>query len=229
MFNAEQTRTWHVLVVDDRNGRRAIALDAVTFSLGRDPSNSIVLDSTAISRQHAILLRVPNADGTIIYRILDGNSEGKPSLNGIMVNGRKCLAKDLADGDEILFGGKVKAQYCVRQLTEEQYNQYIQSVSYRSVKSGVSDPRITIAEQLEQKPQPQDAQKPAKLVKRQNQVAHANAPVKRSNNDSSKIDPAKVENKLEKDPTTSIVLRQEQSISLVSRLVNWFQRLFAKH
>ncbi len=147
MLDSEQTRVWHVLVVDDDQGRRAIALDAVTFSLGRDPSNSIMLNSSAVSRQHAILLRVPKPDGRIVYRLMDGNSEGRPSMNGFLINGRKTAAQDLRDGDEILFGGKVKAQYCIRELTDAQFSQYLESVSYRSVKAEVSDPRRTMAEE----------------------------------------------------------------------------------
>ncbi len=50
----------HVLVLDDTQGRRALILDAATYSLGRDPQNSIPLRSSSISRQHALLLRVPD-------------------------------------------------------------------------------------------------------------------------------------------------------------------------
>lgn len=139
-----QTQTWHILVVDDDQGRRAIALDAVTFSVGRDANNSIVLHSTAISRQHAILLRLPRPEGGYRFRILDGDSQGRQSKNGITVNGRATLSHDLSDGDLILFGGKVKAQYCIRQLALEDFQKYLHSVNYRSVKVEIQDPRLTV-------------------------------------------------------------------------------------
>ena len=143
MSQDAQTQVWHILVVDDDQGRRAIALDAVTFSVGRDSNNSIVLHSTAISRQHAILLRLPNPEGGHRFRILDGDSQGRPSKNGITVNGQATRSYDLDDGDLILFGGKVKAQYCVRQLPPEDFQKYLQSVNYRSVKVPIQDPRLT--------------------------------------------------------------------------------------
>lgn len=143
MSQDERTQTWHILVVDDDQGRRAIALDAVTFSVGRDTNNSIVLHSTAISRQHAILLRLPGPDGQHRFRILDGDSQGRPSRNGLTVNGRATRSQDLDDGDLILFGGKVKAQYCIRQLAAGDIQKYLQSVNYRSVKVDIQDPRMT--------------------------------------------------------------------------------------
>ncbi len=143
MSQDTQTQVWHILVVDDDQGRRALALDAVTFSVGRDSNNSIVLHSTAISRQHAILLRLPNPEGGHRFRILDGDSQGRPSRNGVTVNGQATRSHDLDDGDLILFGGKVKAQYCVRQLPLEDFQKYLQSVNYRSVKVAIQDPRLT--------------------------------------------------------------------------------------
>ncbi|NJK61596.1 MAG: FHA domain-containing protein [Synechococcaceae cyanobacterium SM2_3_1] len=147
---AERIKTWHILVIDDDDGRRAIALDAATYSLGRDPANLIVLNSTSVSRQHAILLRVPKPDGEYIYRLLDGNLEGRRSMNGITVNSQKTLAHDLRDGDMVLFGGKVQVQYCLRQLSADEFVRYLQSINYRSIKAEVSDARTTVARQLDE-------------------------------------------------------------------------------
>jgi pSer/pThr/pTyr-binding forkhead associated (FHA) protein len=130
-------------MLEDNQGRRAIALEAATYSIGRDPTNGIVVDSDGVSRQHAILLRVPGNDG-YRYRIIDGNSAGKPSLNGVTVNGTKCSSYDLGDGDQIGLAGTVKAVYYHRPILDEVYEKYIQSAHYRSIKSETVDPRGTM-------------------------------------------------------------------------------------
>jgi len=104
----------HLLVIEDDRGKRMIALQEATCSIGRDVSNTIVLYSPRISRQHAILLRTtnPEVDG-YLFRIVDGNLQGKRSRNGLIVNGKKCFSHDLTYGDEIIFGEEVKARYYV--------------------------------------------------------------------------------------------------------------------
>ncbi len=142
-------QTWHVLVIDDEQGRRAVALSAATYSIGRDPSNAIVIHSAAVSRQHALLLRLPRKDGQYTYRLLDGNIEGKRSTNGISVNGQKCLSWDLKDGDQIQLGDQVRMQYCIRQLSNEDFQRYLQSVSFRSLKAEVVDRRSTTMQRFD--------------------------------------------------------------------------------
>ncbi|MEM8717182.1 MAG: FHA domain-containing protein, partial [Cyanobacteria bacterium P01_G01_bin.4] len=56
---AQRRRVRHILVIEDSSGRRTVSLEAATYSLGRDPSSALVLHSNYVSRQHAILLRVP--------------------------------------------------------------------------------------------------------------------------------------------------------------------------
>jgi len=143
------SQIWHVLVIDDEQGRRAVALSAATYSIGRDPSNAIVIHSAAVSRQHALLLRLPQKDGQYTYRLLDGNIEGKRSTNGVSVNGQRCLSWDLKDGDQILLGNQVRMQYCIRRLSDEDFQQYLQSVSFRSVKAEVVDRRSTTMQRFD--------------------------------------------------------------------------------
>jgi pSer/pThr/pTyr-binding forkhead associated (FHA) protein len=69
------------------------------------------LASQFVSRRHATLVQILNEDGTFHYRLVDGVPKGKPSSNGVMVNGRKVLACDLKDQDEISFGPQVRAVY----------------------------------------------------------------------------------------------------------------------
>jgi len=158
-------QTWHVLVIDDEQGRRAVALSAATYSIGRDPSNAIVIHSAAVSRQHALLLRLPHKDGQYTYRLLDGNLEGKRSTNGISVNGRRCLSWDLKDGDQILLGDQVRLQYYVRRSSEANLQQYLQAVAFRSLKTGVVDQQATIMQPLEVPGGAPQAQTTAKRAK----------------------------------------------------------------
>lgn len=102
----------HLFIIEDSQGKRAVNLHADSGSIGRDASNSIVLYSKEVSRQHAILLRVTRpGEKSYGFRIIDGNLQGKPSTNGLFVNGRCCSAHNLRHGDEIVFGAKVKVRY----------------------------------------------------------------------------------------------------------------------
>ncbi|MFQ3584226.1 MAG: FHA domain-containing protein [Cyanobacteriota bacterium] len=135
----------HVLVVEDTKGRRTISLEAATYSIGRDPASAILLNSQFASRQHAILLRMPEPQGKgYRFRIIDGNLEGKPSTNGITVNGHRCQSHDLVHGDIIIFSSDVTAgYYASANLTDEEFARYTERVDFRSVKAEISDPHQT--------------------------------------------------------------------------------------
>ena len=128
----------HVLLVKDLVGQRAVILEAATYSLGRDPTNGIQLHSDSVSRQHALLLRVPNSKhGGYHYRVMDGNSDGKRSANGVKVNGERCESYDLGDGDFIELSTTVSLTYrVVADLSEVGITtQQLESAGYRSIKS----------------------------------------------------------------------------------------------
>lgn len=112
MPEKETQQTQHWLEIEDNAGKRIVVLEAATCTLGRDSSNSIVLHSKLVSRQHAILLRV-TIPGTAdhFFRIIDGNLQGKPSTNGIQINKKSCFSHDLKHGDEVEFAGDVRATY----------------------------------------------------------------------------------------------------------------------
>lgn len=101
----------HLLIIEDDKGRREYVLDGPMYSIGRDPKCDIRLVSQFVSRRHATLVQIENEDGTYHYRIVDGNLKGKPSVNGILVNGRKLPAHNLHNEDEIVFGPQVRAIY----------------------------------------------------------------------------------------------------------------------
>lgn len=128
----------HVCVVIEPEGERAYALEAAMYSIGRDQTNSIVLNDEAVSRQHAIFMRVPTEKG-FSYRLMDGNKMGEPSTNGVQVNGQRCVAHDLKDGDELLFAGSVKAVYYHRSMQDNN----IQKLSLKSIPSQPIDQEST--------------------------------------------------------------------------------------
>jgi PAS domain S-box-containing protein len=109
---SEHKQIEHLLVIEDKREKRTIVLGAATCSIGRDISNSIVLDSPSVSRHHALLLRVtqPNKEHHV-FRLIDGDWQGKRSANGMRVNSRPCISHDLQHGDEIIFGSDVRARY----------------------------------------------------------------------------------------------------------------------
>lgn len=99
------------LVVEDDSGRRELMLEANCYTIGRDPKNDIWLHSQFASRFHAVLRRLDQPSGTYTYQVCDGSAPGKPSTNGILVNGRKQLSWLLKAGDGIVFGPHVRATY----------------------------------------------------------------------------------------------------------------------
>ena len=101
----------HLLIIEDDKGRREYTLDSPVYSIGRDPKCDIRLISQFVSRRHATLVQLPNEDGSYYYRIVDGNLKGKPSANGLLINGRKLQAHDLQDQDKVIFGPQVQAIY----------------------------------------------------------------------------------------------------------------------
>jgi pSer/pThr/pTyr-binding forkhead associated (FHA) protein len=101
----------HLLIIEDDKGRREFILDAPVYSIGRDAKCDIRLVSQFVSRRHATLVQLPNEDGTYYYRIVDGNLKGKPSANGLLINGRKLQTHDLRNEDEVVFGPQVRAIY----------------------------------------------------------------------------------------------------------------------
>lgn len=102
----------HVLIIEDTLGRRTFMLETAHYSLGRHSSNSIVICSKQISRNHATLIRKNHAHSEKnSFFIIDGDGEGHKSHNGLFINGKKCLVHELQDGDLINFGSDANASY----------------------------------------------------------------------------------------------------------------------
>jgi signal transduction histidine kinase/DNA-binding response OmpR family regulator len=129
MEHQERRKLRHFLIIHDQTGRRTIPLEEASYSLGRDPRNGIVLQGQSISRQHAMLLRIPGGDpDQFIFRLIDGDLNGQRSTNGVKVNGHACLSQDLQSGDLIDFDGQVTAKYyAVSNLSDADYDASHQS------------------------------------------------------------------------------------------------------
>ncbi|MEO1131575.1 MAG: FHA domain-containing protein [Cyanobacteria bacterium J06639_1] len=138
----------HVFVIEDARGRRSFMLDAATYSLGRDPTCALVLRSDYVSRQHAILLRVPDpTTGGYRYRILDGNSSGQASTNGLIINGERRSTHDLEARDVIVFSRDTSATYVTASnLSDAELMKYCEVVDFRRLKSKTVDPNQTVVE-----------------------------------------------------------------------------------
>ncbi|MBW4618754.1 MAG: EAL domain-containing protein [Cyanosarcina radialis HA8281-LM2] len=146
----QPTRT--VLVIEDPQGKRIINLDKNIYSLGRDSKNSIVLRSPHVSRYHATLLRVYNAENdSYLFQIIDGDLQGNRSTNGLKINGKKNFSKSLQNHDMIQFAEQVKAYYIVTNPEVEDsviYETYQNGEPKRSepaAKRAAIDPFETVA------------------------------------------------------------------------------------
>jgi len=105
------TQHTHRLIVEDERGRKEYPLEESSYSIGRDQRADIRIASPFVNRQQATLIRQVREDGSYFYQIVDGNANGKPSTNGVLLNGQKCKAHYLQDQDEIIFGPQVRATY----------------------------------------------------------------------------------------------------------------------
>src|SRR5947207_3836821 len=76
------------------SSRREIALARTIVSIGRDPSNDVVLPDAMVSRRHAVI----EFRGSQ-YFIRDCNSS-----NGSLVNGDRVSERSLRDGDLVAIG-----------------------------------------------------------------------------------------------------------------------------
>lgn len=103
----------HLLIIEDGKGRRKFILGKSRYSIGRDRKCDIRLASLFVGRHHANLVQRLHEDGSYHYRIVDGDFEGKPSVNGILINGHKLQGHDLKNEDVIVFGPSVRMIYFV--------------------------------------------------------------------------------------------------------------------
>lgn len=109
MSESETEQVRHLIAIEDNQGKRTISLEANIYSIGRSATNSIVLHSHLVSRQHAVLVRVTKHPH--LFRLIDGNLQGVRSTNGLKINGKHHFERELSHEDEIVFADDVKAWY----------------------------------------------------------------------------------------------------------------------
>lgn len=139
----------HLLIFEDKEGLRLVPLEASSHSLGRDPTNSIVLHSKAVSRQHALLLRVTSSDpNNYGFLLIDGDLQGQRSTNGIKVNGVKCRSRRLQDQDLLTFGNHIKARYiAVVPQSDAEFEEYCRTADYESLFTPPASQSTVVPEQ----------------------------------------------------------------------------------
>jgi len=135
----------HTLLITDTKGTRKIVLKELKYTIGRDLSNNISINSKYVSRQHAVLLRIPgNITGTHLYRIIDGDLAGKPSVNGVIINSSsKVGSYELSHGDIISLSPDAQITY----LIDEPLGTDISKVS-KHQNTGSSDESDTLVNEI---------------------------------------------------------------------------------
>lgn len=135
MAESDSSKLRHFLVIEDTKGKRVVPLEAATYTIGRDRTNSIVIYSREVSRQHAILLRVTNPNSSnFLFRIIDGNLQGKKSTNGLIINHQRLTSHDLHRDDLIQFGKGARAYYyCAANLSESDVSQFTNSGDFSKI------------------------------------------------------------------------------------------------
>src|SRR5437870_45570 len=83
-----------IIINPTSSSRREIALARSIVSIGRDPSNDVVLPDAMVSRRHAVIEYRGSQ-----YFLRDCNSS-----NGSLVNGDRVSERNLRDGDLVAIG-----------------------------------------------------------------------------------------------------------------------------
>ncbi len=149
-----QRKIRHLLILEDLDGFRLVPLEESSYFLGRDTTNSIVVRSKGISRQHALFLRVTNADpNSYGFMLIDGNLQGEPSTNGTAVNNEKCSSTKLKHGDIIVFGRQMTAKYLILgALSDLEFNDFCQNFDFEEAVTRDINPRETFVHIKEEEP-----------------------------------------------------------------------------
>lgn len=92
------TFAW-LVIVEGVHAGHTFQLHPDSTVIGRDPSCEMVIDDSAISRQHAKVRVVENDDKQKVFLLHDLATE-----NGTLLNGQEIIREELHDNDQILIG-----------------------------------------------------------------------------------------------------------------------------
>jgi chromosome segregation ATPase len=96
------------LLIQTTDGREIVHVLGRRTCIGRTPENDVRIDSTCVSRRHAVILAGPRQ--AVI--------EDLNSTNGVLVNGKRVTRQILKDGDDLVFG-RSHYRFAVRRAGEK--------------------------------------------------------------------------------------------------------------
>ena len=171
----------HILVIEDRKGRRIVSLEEKNYTIGRDSNNPIVLYDYQVSRTHATLIRKGeehngnsntngngNGNNDCCYRIIDGDLQGKKSTNGISINGKATISHELKHGDNIHFASEAKANYYIinKDSGIDLFNpEGLERVSASRITLNSQSSDTMIKQEIEKEQQQQDSEEQQELIR----------------------------------------------------------------
>ena len=137
---------YHLLHIRDLSGERTVALNAATYSIGRDSSNALMIHDPTVSRLHCLLIRLPMNNKRYVSRLVDGNTQGRRSFNGSRVNSQPYAEKILESHDLIQLGAKSSLSYLIAQMSPREFDDYFGHVvlPFHSVQEEILDPTQTL-------------------------------------------------------------------------------------
>ena len=104
----------NVLLIESPDFKSPLHLTDGLYTVGRHPGNTIVISSPKLSRKHAYFFKKNSPiDSTVLYSVVDGDLNGNRSTNGLWVNGKQYLQKDLRNGDVICLTNDVVLKYFI--------------------------------------------------------------------------------------------------------------------
>jgi hypothetical protein len=102
----------HTVLLTDGTVEQMVILTKDLYLIGRDVACDMRLHSGFVSRCHAHLRFRLHHDGHAYYEIIDGDIQGKPSKNGLLLDGNIPIKKhNLRHGDIITFAPEVHLLY----------------------------------------------------------------------------------------------------------------------
>ncbi|WP_308254910.1 FHA domain-containing protein [Geminocystis sp. GBBB08] len=121
MTNSYNKSQFRLLLPENISSQTIIYLTESIYSIGRHSDSNIQLNSGAVSRNHATLMRTDLPSDESSYILIDGDLKGQRSQNGILVNGKRTIYHKLKDGDVIIFGSsEIKAIYQQEKFLSEE-------------------------------------------------------------------------------------------------------------
>lgn len=102
----------YVLLVEESGETKHVILEKSLYTIGRKKTNSIVVESSQASRIHATIRKIMIGERPT-FVIQDGDVDGNPSFNGILVDNQRVKSHELKHGDVVRIGMEVVLTFYV--------------------------------------------------------------------------------------------------------------------